>query len=140
LAQVGVEINKQETPPIFWFVKDPNQTGYNDKNNTFIFDESSALSPFAKSIGFKITDEIVALDGKTINIQNVQEFINYSKTIKEGQNVTVTILRKNGDKSDKIELKGKAVLDKMTIETLQFKANPTPAEQKLQDQWLTGKK
>ncbi|HBV14846.1 PDZ domain-containing protein [Chryseobacterium carnipullorum] len=140
LNMVGVEAKKKDTPPLFWFIKDPNQTGYNDKNNTFVFDESSALSPFAKSIGFKITDEIVALDGKTINVQNMQEFISYAKSIKEGQNVTVTILRKNGDKTDKIDLKGKAVLDKMTIESLQYKANPTPAEQKLQDQWLTGKK
>ncbi|WBV61070.1 peptidase M61 [Chryseobacterium camelliae] len=136
LNMVGVEIKKQETPPMFWFIKDPNQTGYNDKNNTFVFDESSALSPFAKSIGFKITDEIVALDGKTINIQNVQAFIDYSKTIKEGQNVTVTILRNN----NKMELKGKAILDKMTMESLQFKANATAEEQKLQNQWLTGKK
>lgn len=136
LNMVGVELKKQETPPIFWFIKDPNQTGYDDKANAFIFDESSALSPFAKSIGFKITDKIVALDGKTINIQNIQDFINYSKTIKEGQNVTVTILRDN----KKMELKGKAILDKMTMETLQFKANPTPEEKKLQDQWLTGKK
>ncbi|MFY7814672.1 MAG: PDZ domain-containing protein [Chryseobacterium taeanense] len=133
---VGVELKKQETPPIFWFIKDPNQTGYDDKANAFIFDESSALSPFAKSIGFKITDKIVALDDKTINIQNIQDFVNYSKTIKEGQNVTVTILRDN----KKMELKGKAILDKMTMETLQFKANPTPEEKKLQDQWLTGKK
>lgn len=136
LKMVGVEIRKKETPPIFWFIKDPNQTGYNDKNNTFVFDESSALSPFAKSIGFKATDEIVALDGKTINIQNVQAFIDYSKTIKEGQDVTVTILRNN----NKMELKGKAILDKMTMESLQFKANPTAEEQKLQTQWLTGKK
>jgi predicted metalloprotease with PDZ domain len=140
LNQVGVEAKKQETPPIFWFIKDPQQTGYDDKDNAFVFDESSALSPFSKSIGFKITDKIVALDGKTINIQNIQEFIGYAKTVKEGQNVTVTVLRKNGDKTDKIDLKGKAVLDKMTVETLTFKANPTPAEQKLQNQWLTGKK
>ncbi|MFN1216098.1 PDZ domain-containing protein [Chryseobacterium kwangjuense] len=140
LSMVGVEAKKQDTPPLFWFIKDPNQTGFNDKNNTFVFDESSALSPFAKSIGFKITDEIFALDGKTIDIQKIQDFINYSKTIKEGQNVTVTILRKNGDKTEKIDLKGKAILDKMTIETLQYKASPTPAEQKLQSQWLTGKK
>lgn len=140
LNQVGVELKKQETPPLFWFIKDPNQTGYNDKNNTFIFDESSALSPFSKSIGYKITDEVLALDGKTINIQNIQDFINYTKTIKDGQDVTLTVLRKNGGKTDKIDLKGKAVLDKMTIETLQFKTNPTPAEQKLQSQWLTGKK
>lgn len=140
LSMVGVEAKKQDTPPLFWFIKDPNQTGFNDKNNTFVFDESSALSPFAKSIGFKITDEIFALDGKTIDIQKIQDFINYTKTIKEGQNVTVTILRKNGDKTDKIDLKGKAILDKMTIETLQYKASPTAAEQKLQTQWLTGKK
>ncbi|MGG5207888.1 PDZ domain-containing protein [Chryseobacterium sp. MIQD13] len=140
LNMVGVETKKMDTPPLFWFIKDPNQTGYNDKNNTFIFDESSALSPFAKSVGFKITDEILALDGKTINVQNMQDFINYAKSIKEGQNVTVTVLRKNGDKTDKIDLKGKAILDKMTIETLQYKANPTPAELKLQSQWLTGKK
>jgi predicted metalloprotease with PDZ domain len=140
LSQVGVEITKKETAPIFWFVKDPNQTGYNDKNNTFVFDESSALSPFAKSIGFKITDEVAALDGKPIDIKNIQGFINYAKTIKDGQNVVVTVLRKNGDKTDKIDLKGKAVLDKLTMETLQYKANPTPAEKKLQDQWLTGKK
>ncbi|WP_294283163.1 PDZ domain-containing protein [uncultured Chryseobacterium sp.] len=140
LDMVGVEIKKQETPPMFWFIKDPQQTGYDEKDNAFVFDESSAQSPFAKSIGLKITDKIVALDGKTINIQNIQSFIEYSRTIKEGQNVTVTILRKNGDKTEKMDLKGKAVLDKMTVETLAFKANPTPAEKKLQDQWLTGKK
>lgn len=140
LNMVGVEAKKQDTPPLFWFIKDPNQTGYNEKNKTFVFDESSALSPFAKSVGFKITDEILALDGKTVDIQHVQDFIGYAKSIKEGQNVTVTILRKNGDKMDKINLKGKAILDKMTVETLNYKANSTPEEQKLQNQWLTGKK
>jgi predicted metalloprotease with PDZ domain len=140
LNMVGVEINKQETPPIFWFIRDPQQTGYDEKDNAFVFDESSAQSTFAKNIGLKITDKIVALDGKTINVQNIQSFIEYSKTIKEGQSVTVTVLRKNGDKTDKIDLKGKAVLDKMTVETLAFKANATPAEKKLQEQWLTGKK
>lgn len=140
LKMVGIEINKQETPPLFWFIKDPNQTGFNEKTNAFVFDESTALSSFSKSIGIKITDEILALDGKKINIQNVQDFINYAKSVKEGQNVSVTILRKNGDKTDQLELKGKAILDKMTIETLRYKPNPTPAEQKLQSQWLTGKK
>lgn len=140
LNMVGVEIKKQETPPMFWFIKNPEQTGYDEKNNTFVFDESSALSAFSKSIGFKITDEMVALDGKTVNVQNIQEFIGYAQSIKEGQNVTVTVLRKNGDKTDKIDLKGKAVLEKAVLETLEFKPNPTAAEQKLQNQWLTGKK
>ncbi|MCX8523312.1 peptidase M61 [Chryseobacterium formosus] len=140
LKEVGVEINKQETPPIFWFIKSPEQTGFDEKSSAFVFDDHSALSPFAKNIGMKITDKVLALNGKTINIQNVQEFIGYAQSIKDGQDVTVTVLRKNGDKEDKIDLKGKAILDKITMETLQFKTNPTPAEQKLQDQWLTGKK
>ncbi len=77
---------------------------------------------------------------KTINIQNIQEFINYAKGVKEGQNVTLTVLRNKDGKSEKIDLKGKAILDKMTVENLVFKANPTAAEKKLQDQWITGKK
>ncbi|MBP2615319.1 PDZ domain-containing protein [Chryseobacterium jejuense] len=140
LKMVGVEVHKQETPPIFWFIKDPNQTGYDDKNKALAFDENSALSPFAKSIGFKITDQILALDGKTIDIQKIQELIGYTKTIKEGQDVTVTVLRDNAGKKEKITLKGKAILDKLSMETLQFKANPAPEELKLQTQWLTGKK
>ena len=39
-----------------------------------------------------------------------------------------------------MDLKGKAILDKMSMEMLGFKANATPAELKLQSQWLTGKK
>ncbi|WP_419870643.1 M61 family metallopeptidase [Chryseobacterium sp. CT-SW4] len=140
LDQVGVEVVKQEVPPMLWFINDPNQTGYNEKNNTFTFDESLALSPFAESIGFEITDEVVALNGKTIDPKNIQSFIEYAQTIKDDQDITLTVLRKNGDKTDKIDLKGKAILTKLTSETLQYKANPTPAEQKLQDQWLTGKK
>jgi predicted metalloprotease with PDZ domain len=31
LSLVGVEAKKQETPPIFWFIKDPQQTGFDDK-------------------------------------------------------------------------------------------------------------
>ncbi|MDR2238029.1 MAG: peptidase M61 [Chryseobacterium sp.] len=140
LNMVGVTVNKQEIPPIFWFIKDPNLTGYNEKNKTLVFDETAALSTFAKNIGFKSTDEILALDGKTVDIQKMQDFIGYARSIKEGQEVSVTILRNNGGKNEKMTLRGKAVLDKMSIETLQFKASPTPAEQKLQDQWLTGKK
>ncbi|MEF9478005.1 hypothetical protein OWR28_10145 [Chryseobacterium sp. 1B4] len=140
LSMVGVDIKKQESQPIFWFIKDPNQTGFDDKTNAFAFDEHSALSPFAKSIGFKITDQVLALDGRTVDIKKVQDFIGYTRTIKDGQEVTVTILRDNAGKKEKMTLKGKAILDKMTMETPVFKANPTPEELKLQTQWLTGKK
>jgi predicted metalloprotease with PDZ domain len=140
LSMVGIDIKKQESQPVFWFIKDPNQTGFDEKNNAFAFDDHSALSPFAKSIGFKITDQVLAIDGKTVDIKKVQDFIAYTRTIKDGQDVTVTILRDNAGKKEKMNLKGKAILDKMILETPSFKANPTPEELKLQTQWLTGKK
>ncbi len=140
LNMAGVTVQKQEIPPIFWFIKDPNLTGYNEKNKTLVFEETAALSTFSKNIGLKSTDEILALDGRSVDIKKMQDFVGYARSIREGQEVTVTILRNNGGKSEKMALKGKAVLDKISIEMLQFKSNPTPAEQKLQDQWLTGKK
>ncbi len=79
---VGVEVHKQETAPIFWFIKDPNQTGYDDKNKALAFDDNSALSPFAKSIGFKITDQVLALDGKAIDIQKYRTLSDIPKRSK----------------------------------------------------------
>ncbi|MCT4287989.1 peptidase M61 [Elizabethkingia anophelis] len=140
LNKVGVEVVKTEKP-IFWLTKNPNgTTSYNNKDNTFTFTPDAEVSPFGKSIGFKTTDEFLAVNGKTIDVSKMKDFINYMSNIKEGEDVTITVLRQNGDKKEKIDLKGKAIIDKLVNEKLQYKANPTPAEQKLQNQWLTGKK
>lgn len=140
LSMVGVEVSKKELPPIFWFIKDPTQTGYDPGTQALSFDEDATLSPFAKSIGFKITDQVLALDGKAVDIKKLPEFMAYARTIKEGQEVSITILRDNAGKKEKMTLKGKAILDKIDREKIQFKANPTAEELKLQTQWLTGKK
>ncbi|REC61571.1 peptidase M61 [Chryseobacterium pennae] len=140
LKMVGVEVSKKELPPIFWFIKDPTQTGYDPGTQALAFDEDAALSPFAKSVGFKITDKVLAIDGRVIDINKLADLMGYTRTIKEGQEVTVTILRDNAGKNEKMTLKGKAILDKIDKEKIQFKANPTPEELKLQTQWLTGKK
>lgn len=87
-------------------------------------------------MGLKNTDEIVAIDDKKPNLKEIKSFVQYVESIKEGQDLTITILR-NGNKMD---LKGKAQLEKSTSEKLVFKAHPTNEEQKLQNQWLTGQK
>jgi predicted metalloprotease with PDZ domain len=140
LNKVGVEVVKTEKP-MFWLTKNPNgSTSYNNKDNTFTFSPDAEVSPFGKSIGFKTTDEFLAVNGKTIDPAKIGDLFNYMASIKEGEDVTITVLRQNGDKKEKIDLKGKAIIDKLVNEKLQYKANPTPAEQKLQNQWLTGKK
>ncbi|OPC58256.1 peptidase M61 [Elizabethkingia miricola] len=140
LNKVGIETVKTEKP-FFWLTKNPNRTTtYNQKDNTFTFTPNAEISTFGKNIGFKTSDEFVSVDGKTIDPAKMSDIINYMSSIKEGADVTITVLRKNGDKKEKIDLKGKAIIDKLVSEKLQYKANPTPAEQKLQNQWLTGKK
>ncbi|AQX83697.1 peptidase M61 [Elizabethkingia bruuniana] len=140
LNKVGIETVKTEKP-FFWLTKNPNRTTtYNQKDNTFTFTPNAEISTFGKNIGFKTSDEFVSVDGKTIDPAKMSDIINYMSSIKEGADVTITVLRKNGDKKEKIDLKGKAIIDKLVSEKLQYKANPTSAEQKLQNQWLTGKK
>lgn len=140
LNMVGVEVSKKELPPVFWFIKDPTQTGYDPGTQALAFDEDAALSSFAKSVGFKTTDQVLAIDGRTVDINKLPDLMGYTRTIKDGQEVTITILRDNAGKKEKMTLKGKAILDKIEREKIQFKANPTPEELKLQNQWLTGKK
>ncbi|AJW64824.1 M61 glycyl aminopeptidase [Elizabethkingia miricola] len=140
LNKVGIETVKTEKP-FFWLTKNPNRTTtYNQKDNTFTFTPNAEISTFGKNIGFKTSDEFVSVDGKTIDPAKMSDIINYMSSIKEGADVTITVLRQNGDKKEKIDLKGKAIIDKLVSEKLQYKANPTSAEQKLQNQWLTGKK
>ncbi|MCL1674299.1 M61 family metallopeptidase [Elizabethkingia meningoseptica] len=140
LAKVGIETVRTEKP-VFWLTKNPNgSTSYNDKENAFTFKPDAELSSFGKSIGIKNTDEFIGVNGKTIEPAKIREFITYMSGLKEGEDITISILRKNGDKKEKMDLKGKVIIDKIVNEKLQYKANPTPAEQKLQDQWLTGKK
>ncbi|WP_254080751.1 M61 family metallopeptidase [Elizabethkingia anophelis] len=98
LNKVGVEVVKTEKP-IFWLTKNPNSTtSYNDKDNTFTFTPDAEVSPFGKSIGFKTTDEFLAVNEKTIDVSKMTDFINYMSSIKEGEDVTITVLRQNGDK------------------------------------------
>ena len=86
-----------------------------------LFDDHSALSPFAKVSDSKSLTS-TCFRRKNGRHQKVQDFIGYTRTIKDGQEVTVTILRDNAGKKEKMTLKGKAILDKMTMETPSFKA------------------
>lgn len=139
LAMAGVETVKQETPPMMWFITDPNMTDYDQANNAFKFPEVAELSPFAKSLGMKLSDEIVSVNGKTINIANVQDFVRFIASIKSGEDVTAEILRKNGDKWDKMTLKGKAILSSQSFVNLKFKPSATTEEKQVREWWLTGK-
>ncbi|MCT4216555.1 peptidase M61 [Elizabethkingia anophelis] len=139
LSKVGIVVAPVQKH-FFWLTKNPNgSTSYNSKNNTFTFSPDAEASHFGKSIGFKTTDELLAVNGRTIDISKIEDFLNYISSIKEGEDVIITVLRQNGDKKEKIDLKGKAIIEKHLGAKLWYSSNPTPAEQKLQNHWLTGK-
>lgn len=139
LAMVGIDALKQETPPMMWFITDPNMTDYDPAYNAFKFPESAELSPFAKNLGMKIDDEIVAVNGQTIDIKNVPNFIRFIQSIKNGDAVSVDIMRKNGNQWEKKNLKGKAIMSSQSFVMLKPKATATKEELQLRDWWLTGK-
>lgn len=134
LKKVGIE-NKSVNKSILWLKKGLNGIGYNPENKTLTLGNGEETA-FAKNIGFENYDELFAINGKTISPENAQEFMNYVKSIKEGENVVVTVIR-NGVKKD---LKGKAVFDTITQTGFNYVDNPSPEVLKLQTQWLTGKK
>jgi predicted metalloprotease with PDZ domain len=138
LKLVGIE-KSNDAVSILRFASESDQIGFNPVTKTLNFGENPTLTTFSKNIGFQANDEILAVDGKMIELKDIENFIIYLTTIKEGQEVAVTVLRQNGDKKDKIELKGKAVLDAVTKLSYQYKKDATPAEIKLQNHWLSGK-
>lgn len=138
LKLVGIEKTNDEMS-MLKFATGSEAIGFNPVTNTLNFGENPTLTTFAKNIGFQANDEIFAVDGKTIDMKEIENFIMYLTKIKEGQDVTVTVLRKNGEQSDKIELKGKAVLEVVAQLAYKLKTNPSDAEKMLQSQWLLGK-
>ena len=137
LNKVGVSYQEFQYP-IFWFIKKFEQTGYDEEHKALVFPEEAAMSNFANSIGLKPTDLVTAVDGKKIDVTQIELFIQYMRSVTEGQEVTLSILREENGEKKPMELKGKAVLDTATQSVVEYIKNPSAEQSKLQNWWLTG--
>ena len=113
--------------------------GYNPKSEKMIVVDIKAMDDFGKELGLKYHDEIELWNGKSLNIENVQQVLNeYKKTTPPGAEVTVEIWRKNAKGKKKLhKLKAKALLKQQTRrDVLEPMDNATPEQLKIRKAWI----
>lgn len=89
------------------------------------------LQPFLKNLGIQAGDVLVAVNGVKYNLDNINELIMWSTSLKENEEVTFTIKRDNIEK----KFTGKAVLPHEMIPGYQFTDRQKLA---LKEDWLKG--
>ena len=101
---------------------------------------NSQINDFGRKVGYKVGDEIYAINGTNITPQNLGQVVaDLKKNMKEGDPFTVKVGRKNTNNGiDTLTLS--TTVSKVTeieLNKLEPIANPTPQQQLVQKAWLT---
>jgi len=113
---------------------------YNAETQRIFVADVSQMNEFGTKMGFQKGDEIVSINAQPFGAATYQEVMdNYNKTIKEGDNVEVVIMRKNADgKYEEKKLKSKAIVvearDKNSLVEIE---KPTAEQLALRKAWLS---
>jgi predicted metalloprotease with PDZ domain len=89
------------------------------------------LNEFMNTLGIKGGDDILAINGKTYNLDNLYDLVMESQNLKDGDDITIKIKRSGEEKV----LKGKVKLTSSEIEGYQL---TDPSKEKLNNAWLKG--
>ncbi len=112
--------------------------GFNPETQHLFVAGLSSVNDFGKTLGYKVNDEIIALNGVEIKMENVQEQLDaYKSNTKVGDKVEVTVARKEKGKVKNKKLKAKAVaVEKKKKFLIEFNANATEKQIELRNSWL----
>lgn len=96
------------------------------------------LDEFGKSLGYQEGDELYKFNGKKLELKNIDDVLGgFLSSAKEGQSITVVVLRKVGGKEKKVKLKSKVIfVDKPHRHNLKFSDSLTDRQKLLQEIWL----
>ena len=99
----------------------------------------SGMNAFGKAMGYQKNDEIISINGTEMNLSTINNFFrNFQTSSKVGEELIVTVERKNENGEGKIvELKG--VLVKFPVikyNVLRFSESPAAEQLKLRNDWL----
>jgi predicted metalloprotease with PDZ domain len=111
----------------------PKSVGFDGKQ--FFISSEEGLDDFAlKSIGLKKGDVLTKWNGTDLNVQNINQTIGgYAQTVKEGDELAITVLREGKE----LELKTKVEkIDKLVEYVLELNPNATKKQLKLRKAWL----
>lgn len=117
----------------------PAMIGASLQNNSEGLFEVVEVSEFGNKLKLKEGDVIFSVNGKEINVHNLEEVgKEFEKTAKEGDLVTVVVLRKNSDgKQVKKTLSANTIITtKKEMFVIQPVKNPTPEQLAVRKSWL----
>lgn len=112
---------------------------YNQQSSRWVLNGSLGLNAFGKKLGIQPGDEIVALNGTEITVQNFGQVSRaLFKSAKEGDMLTLVVNRaKPGGGMEQLTLSAPLMkVPVMKYNQVSFMPNPTPAQLALQKSWL----
>lgn len=114
--------------------------GLNNASGKLMFVNTASMDDFGRIMGYMEYDELLKFNGKKITPQNVQEVIaGFMKNAKEGDDLTVVVLRKKSENSraKKIKLKSKLIPVSPPVgDNLILLPSATEAQLKLRADWI----
>jgi predicted metalloprotease with PDZ domain len=137
-GEIGYVFRSQETVKDFSLGGAAIGFDYPKRKNLFVVNTDN-MDEFGRKLGYKVDDEVIALNGQPITPQNVGTVRkNWQLTLEEGDKVKIKVLRKNKKGEQKeVVLKARArKVDVLKRNTLHPAEKPSPEQTKLRNQWL----
>lgn len=130
-ARMGVSQFKTTMPGYALLENQMPLIGYDKEKSLFFIPEQIELNEFMTALGLQKKDILSSINGKEVTLATVQEIFMNSIAWKEGDPITIKIIRGEEEKT----LSGKVVLPK--VESESYKLTNT-AKAALNNAWLRG--
>lgn len=130
LAKVGVDFKTDVTVKEVGF--GGATIGFNMETQRLFVMDVADLNKFGKKLKMKINDEIIAINGKELSLDNLEDvIIDYQTNTKDGEKVEILVERKVKGKTTQVLLKAKAIQTEATQDYF-MAINPNATEQQVQ--------
>lgn len=116
--------------------------GFNPETGHLVVSSTKDVNEFGRKMGYQDGDEILSINKTVLTAQNAQAFLaNWKATVKEGDKLTVQVLRANEKgKAKKVKLSAPVIKATTTLRNLlKYDENPTEAQQKIRKALLEAK-
>jgi predicted metalloprotease with PDZ domain len=115
------------------------EIGYNPETKRLIVSGTKNMNDFGKKMGYAPGDEILQINGKKISPMSFKTFReNWTSTVKEGDKLTLLVMRKTADgENKKVKLHSNVFKSEMSkYHIMNFDANATEEQLAIRKAWL----
>ncbi len=130
---VGIDYVGEETFSDFSIMGNAS-VGFNPETFRLYIRELDATNTFSNQMGYQVNDELVSVNGKDIDLNNMEDFFKAATAdLKDGDMMRVLVVR-NGEE---LELKALATrMDKKRYHQIRTNPNPTEEQTAIRKAWL----